>query len=232
MSKDVDVLKDILTNMTKLGEIQQVKFTEQDDGKLSIEGLSDSRTIIMKAETKESVDQFQGVFGMLDFKPFLTFLDLNDKFEIVNEDDNTRKLKNGRRDCSFVSKKHIENLVKHVALKNVDMDIEIDSKDFKTDAVVKLMSDFSAYNKLKFKMIDDEFVAEFGAENETISKYSETLSSAKGELTNELVFPLTVIRGVLSLNGETKIKMSSKGLMHVNVDTGVVNYNFYIPANK
>lgn len=233
MAKDVDVLKDVLTNMTKLGEIKQVKFVEKDDGKLSIEGLSDTRTIIMKAETKEGVDQFQGVFGILDFKPFQTFLQLNDKFEIVNDDDgNTRKLKNGRRECSFVSKKHIENLVKHVAFKNVDMDIEIDSKDFKTEVFSSLMSEFSGYNKLKFKMIDDDFVAEFGADNETISKYPETLPSAKGELTNELVFPLVVIRGVLSLVGETTIKMTSKGLMHVNVDTGAVNYNFYIPANK
>jgi len=57
--------------------------------------------------------------------------------------------------------------------------------------------------------------------------FQDGLSST---LSKQWHWPVSVVMGILNLAGDKTLRISDEGVMQITVDSGIVEYNYKIPA--
>jgi len=238
-----DILKDIIAHTHSLGFLSLVKVTNEED-KTKIETMSEDRTVILMAATKNKVDEFIGTFGMPNLG-LLAFHLKNPEYEkdsVLEIKTDVRKGEtinthihfensNGdfENDYRFMNQAHIEEKLKNVKFKgatwNVELEPAIDS--------IRRMKLQAAGNPdeliVNVKTEDGALVMTFGDESSHAGKFIFQ-SNITGELKHTWSWPVAQTLAILSLDGKITMRLSDQGAMKISVDSGLATYDYILPA--
>lgn len=238
-----DILKDIVAHINSLG-IDTVKVSGEDD-KTIIETLSDRKEIIVYAETIKPVKDFKGVFGM----PNLDKLDLhlknseyneNSKINVIWEERNSVnqpvmiRFENANgdfiNDYKLMSTAVINEKLKTLRFKGAKWAFEFEPS-------IASINRFKLQSALLNK--DETFLVK--TENDSLKFYFGDAnthegnfvfhSDVDGKLKQNFKYPIQRFISILNLDGDKVVKFSDDGVILITVNSGLINYEFFIPAN-
>ena len=236
------VLQDVVAHTHALGFLPVVKITSNED--TIIESMADDRSVIVNAKTHEKVKEFNGVFGL----PSLEKLNLHLKNPEYKENAVIKVLeaeKNGvvvptglhfenatgdfQNDYRFMSTEIINAKLKPVEFKGANWDVEFEPS-IPAIQRFKLQSNaHSEENAFQVKTDGDNLVFYFGNASSHAGSFVFQ-PNIGGKLTSTWSWPVTRVLSILNLNGDITMRISSKGVMKITVDSGITEYNYLLPA--
>ena len=237
-----DVLKDVVAHTHSLG-LGLVKITG-DKTTTAIEALADNKEIILQAETKNPVVEFDGTFGM----PDLSKLDHHLKNPVYKDDAEIKvvwEVRNGedqpvmihfenaagdyKNDYKLMGTALINEKLKTVKFKGASWQVEI-------EPTVTAITRF----KLQDAANSDETIFMVKTEGDILKLYFGDANSHEGSFTFHVgitgklrqnwTYPIKRFISILSLDGDKTVKFSDDGVALITVDSGIANYNYFIPA--
>jgi len=238
-----DYLLDIVQHTNGLGSIDLAKITGTDKD-TALDAISEDRSVIVQAAFKKPVAEFEGVFGMPNLGRLNTILNIPEYKEDAKIDVTT-KVDNG---VSSISGLHFENKAGDFKNDYRFMVTAIITEKLKTVKFkgAKWGVDFepTAINiqRLKFQASahSDETTFVAKTDGKDLKFYFGDHSSHAGEfvfqagitgtLSKAWAWPIAVVIGILSLPGDKTMKFSDDGAAMITVDSGLIDYNFILPA--
>lgn len=240
-----DFLQDLVAHTLPLDGIELLKITASDDETL-IESLSTTKTVILSATTKTSIPGFAGVFGM----PNLNKLDIHLKCPMYKE--------NGTIDVDY-SVKNDEKIPSSLLFSNETNDFN-NSYRFMSSELVKsripqttfkgavwdidIVPSVLSIQKLKFQANahSEETVFEVSTNaNNLIFSFGDSSTHAgsfifehniSSPLKRAWEYPVKETLSILGLSGDKTMKISNAGVMQITIDSGLAEYNYFLPANS
>lgn len=245
MSNIKDYLQDIVAHTHSLGFLPLVKISGNEG--TQVESMAEDRSVIMKANTHENVDDFVGVFGM----PNLDKLNLhlknpeykeNAKIKVVTtvKDEQTiptsLHFENAsgdfRNEYRFMSEGLInEKLKMNFTFRAPKWDIEFEPS---LASIARLKLQAQAHSEedfFKAKTEDGNLVFSFG----DISTHAGSFNFQQdviGKLKHTWSWPITQVMSILNLSGTKVIKLADAGAMLITVDSGLALYEYILPASQ
>ena len=238
-----DCLFDIVQHTHGLGDIELAKVAGTDK-ETTIESISNDRSVIIQGKFKKAVKKFEGTFGLPNLAKLNTILNIpeykdNAKIEVTEDERNGIKNLTGlhfenkagdfNNDYRFMTTALVNEKLKSVKFKDVKWGV---------DFVPTMLN----IQRLKFQASahSDEttFVAKTDGKNlkfyfgdhSTHAGEFVFQSDIKGTLAKSWSWPVTAIINILSLPGDKTMKFSDEGAAMITVDSGLVNYNYILPA--
>ena len=241
-----DFLKDIVAHTQALGNIDLIKITGTDTETV-INSLSEDRTVILEAKFKNVHPDFIGTFGMPNLGKLKTILGVDEYNEnaviTVNKPTDSATgaqvpsglhVENARgdfkNDYRYMSAGVVNDKLKSVKFRGVKWSVEfeptvqnIQRMRFQA-AVNSEHSSFTAKTEggnLKFFFGDPtshagDFVFQAGVTG-TFNK-------------SQLQWPVSTVLSILALPGDKMFRMSEEGASMITVDSGLIEYNYILPA--
>jgi hypothetical protein len=239
-----DYLKDIVQHTYGLGVISMIKVTGTKDSTQINAFDQATKTVVLNAEFKAPIAEFQGVFGMPNLDRLNTILNIpeykeNAKITVasqkdtegnnvpasVNFENKTGDFKNAYR---FMATAVINDQLKNVKMKPVKWGVEV------TPTALSIQ-------KLKFQAMAHSDATTFSSktENGELKFFfgdaashagSFTFATTSGTLSKQLNWPVSVVNSILSLPGDKEFKISDDGVAEITVDSGLAVYHYMLPA--
>jgi len=239
-----DYLKDIVQHTYGLGVISMIKVTGTKDSTQINAFDQATKTVVLNAEFKAPIAEFQGVFGMPNLDRLNTILNIpeykenakitvasqkdtegNDVPASVNFENKTGDFKNAYR---FMATAVINDQLKNVKMKPVKWGVEV------TPTALSIQ-------KLKFQAMAHSDATTFSSktENGELKFFfgdaashagSFTFATTSGTLSKQLNWPVSVVNSILSLPGDKEFKISDDGVAEITVDSGLAVYHYMLPA--
>ena len=239
-----DILQDIVAHTHALGFLSIVKVTS--DEKTLVESMAEDRSVILTASTNNPVAEFTGTFGM----PNLDKLSLHLKNPEYQKDakiDVIQAERNGEvipthihfenaagdfeNDYRFMNKAIIEEKLKTVTFKGASWNVTL-NPSMASIARMKLMS--AAHNEeptFNVKTSGDELVFSFGDASTHAGEFVFQ-HGVEGTLQHTWSWPVAQVQSILSLDGDATMSISDQGAMMITVDSGMVKYDYILPAQS
>ena len=237
-----DVLKDVVAHTHSIG-LELVKVTG-DKTATAIEALAENKEVILQAETKNPVPEFDGTFGM----PDLSKLDHHLKNNEYKEDAEIKvvwEVRNGedqpvmihfenaagdyKNDYKLMGTALINEKLKTVKFKGASWNVEI-------EPTVTAINRF----KLQDAANSDETIFMVKTEGDLLKLYFGDANSHEGSFTfhtgitgklrQNWTYPIKRFISILNLDGDKTVKFSDDGVALITVDSGIAKYNYFIPA--
>ena len=240
-----DILTDIVTHTHSLGFLPLVKVTGEKAG-TTIESMAEDRSVIVTAKTKAPVDEFDGVFGM----PNLDKLNLhlrnpeykeNAKIEVVKQQRNGVEIPTSLHfenaagdfvnDYRFMNSEIINEKLKTVKFKGAAWDIDFEPSIASIGRLKLQAAAHSEENVFQVKTEDGDLVFFFGDASTHAGSFTFQ-SDVKGKLKQSWAWPVQQVMSILNLDGDKTIKIADAGAMQITVDSGMVEYNYILPAQS
>ncbi len=240
-----DILQDIVTHTHALGFLPIIKISGT-DVETNIESMAEDRSVILTAKTHTPVEEFQGTFGM----PNLDKLNLhlkcpeykdNAKIEVVRQQRNgveiptTMHFENAagdfHNDYRFMSTEIINEKLKTVKFKGAAWDIEFQPA---VASIQRLKFQSQAHSEetvFQVKTENSDLIVSFGDASTHAGKFTFQ-SPAGGKLKSTWSWPVVQVMQILGLAGDKTMKISDAGAMMITVDSGMVEYNYILPAQS
>jgi len=241
-----DYLKDIVQHTTGLGNIDLIKVTGTDTETL-INSVSEDRSVILEAKFKSAHPEFIGTFGMPNLGKLKTILNIDEYREdakvSVNTQTNTagetvpsgihfeNKAGDFKNDYRYMEAGVINDKLKTVKFKGVKWGI-----DFVPTAanIQRLRFQASANSE------ETTFTAKTDAQGNLHFYFGDPnthagnlvfASGLSGNFTKtSWHWPVNVVLSILALPGDKTFKMSDEGASKITVDSGLIEYDYIIPA--
>jgi len=243
-----DILQDIVAHTHSLGFLTLVKITNE--SATSIDSMAEDRSVILSGETHNPVTEFTGTFGM----PNLDKLSLhlknpeykdNAKIEVVQAERNGETIPTHihfenaagdfQNDYRFMNKAIIEEKLKTVKFKGANWNVSF-SPSMASIARMKLMSaahseepTFNVKTEVTGGFTD--LVFSFGDASTHAGKFVFQ-NAIEGSLQHTWSWPVAQVQAILNLDGDATMSISDQGAMQISVDSGLVNYNYILPAQS
>lgn len=240
-----DYLLDIVDHTHALGCIEILKITG-DDTATELEALSDDKSVVVKAKFKQPNTDFKGTFGMPNLNKLATILNIpeykeNSKIELITQDRNGEAVVTGlhfenqtgdfKNDYRFMSMEIINEKIKGTKFKGVTWHVDIEPTA-------------AAYQRFKFQASansdQNQFIAK--TENNDLKFYFGDHSThagnfvfhanCAGKIGREWNWPVARFISILGLNGDKTVKFSDEGAALITVDSGLIEYQYIIPAQS
>jgi len=237
-----DILKDIVAHTHSLG-LSLVKVTG-DNTSTAIEALADNKEIILQAEARNAVPEFNGTFGL----PDLNKLDHHLKNPEYKDDAEIKvvwEVRNGedqpvmihfenaagdyKNDYKLMGTALINEKLKTVKFKGASWQVELEPS-------VTAISRF----KLQDGANSDEAIFMVKTENDILKFYFGDANTHEGNFTFHVgitgklrqnwTYPIKRFISILNLDGDKTVKFSDDGVALITVDSGIAKYNYFIPA--
>jgi hypothetical protein len=240
-----DILTDIVTHTHSLGFLPLVKVTGE-KASTTIESMAEDRSVIVTAKTKAPVDEFDGVFGM----PNLDKLNLhlrnpeykeNAKIEVVKQQRNGVEIPTSLHfenaagdfvnDYRFMNSEIINEKLKTVKFKGATWDIDFEPSIASIGRLKLQAAAHSEENVFQVKTEDGNLVFFFGDASTHAGSFTFQ-SDVKGKLKQSWAWPVQQVMSILNLDGDKTIKIADAGAMQITVDSGMVEYNYILPAQS
>jgi len=239
-----DILQDVVAHTHALGFLSLVKVSNEES--TQIDSMAEDRSVILSAETKAPVNEFVGTFGM----PNLDKLSLhlknpeykdNAKIQVVQAERNGETVPTHihfenaagdfQNDYRFMNKAIIEEKLKTVKFKGASWAVEF-QPSMASIARMKLMS--AAHSEeptFNVKTVDGNLVFSFGDASTHAGEFVFQ-HNVGGALQHTWSWPVAQVQSILNLDGELTMSISDQGAMKISVDSGMVKYDYILPAQS
>ena len=239
-----DILQDVVAHTHALGFLSLVKVTN-DEG-TQIDSMAEDRSVILSAEAHNPVAEFVGTFGM----PNLDKLNLhlkNPEYKDSAKIDVVQAERNGemipthihfenaagdfQNDYRFMNKAIIEEKLKTVKFKGATWAVEF-APSMAAIARMKLMS--AAHSEeptFNVKTVDGNLVFSFGDASTHAGEFVFE-AGVEGTLQHTWSWPVAQVQAILGLDGDATMSISDQGAMKISVDSGMVKYDYILPAQS
>lgn len=238
-----DILTDIVAHTHSLGFLPLVKISG-DKKSTSVASMAEDRSVILTANAHKPVQEFQGVFGM----PNLDKLNLHLKNPEYKEDgkiDVVKTVKNGeeipsglhfenkggdfQNDYRFMSTEIVNEKLKQITFKGATWDIDFEPS---VSSIGRLKLQAQAHSEetvFHVKTEDDNLVFSFGDASSHAGSFVFQ-AKVKSKLKHTWAWPVEKVQNILNLDGKIQMKISDIGAMQITVDSGIIEYNYILPA--
>ena len=240
-----DLLKDIVSHTHNLGFLNIVKITG-DEESTKIDSMADDRTVIMYAETAAPNPDMIGTFGMPQLNKLKYLLDgaeykEDSKIEIVREDRNGETIPTGihfenkdgdfKNDYRFMNVAQINEKLKTVKFKGVKWDVTIQPS---LQAVQRFAFQAGANNEhttFTAKTDGDKLKFTFGDISSHAGEFVFA-TGVSGKLSKAWAWPVSQVLSILKIAdvGNATMSLSDGGALQITIDSGLVKYEYIIPA--
>jgi hypothetical protein len=240
----IDYLKDVVQHTYGLGVISMVKITGSSTATTLSAYDQATKTVVLNADFKAPIAEFQGVFGMPNLDRLNTILNIPEYREDAKITVQSKKDAEGTdvpESVQFVNKsgdfknnyRFMATAVINDQLKNVKM------KPVKWG--VEVVPTANSIQKLKFQSMAHSDATTFSSKTEggelkfffgDVASHagSFTFATTSGTLGKQLNWPVSVVNSILSLPGDKELKISDDGVMQITVDSGLAVYSYQLPA--
>ena len=239
-----DILQDIVAHTHALGFLSLVKVTSDTD--TTVESMAEDRSVILTASTNNPVAEFTGTFGM----PNLDKLSLhlknpeykdNAKLDVVQSERNGETVPTHihfenasgdfENDYRFMNKAIIEEKLKTVKFKGASWDVTFEPS-MASIARMKLQSAAHAEEPtFNVTTTDSNLVFSFGDASTHAGSFIFQ-HAVEGELSHTWSWPVAQVQSILNLDGNITMSISNQGAMMITVDSGLVKYDYILPAQS
>jgi len=240
-----DYLKDITQHTFGLGIIELVKVTGTTT-ETQIDAMSEDRSVIISAKSHEPIAEFVGQFGMPNLTKLNVILGIPEyqadaKITISTQEKEKEKVPVGlhfenkagdfKNDYRFMSAELINEQLKQVKFKGVKWNVEF------TPAVANIQ-------RLKFMAAanseETTFVAKtegknlkfFFGDHSSHAGNFVFADGVSGTVAKGFHWPINVVKGILDLPGDKVFRFSDEGAAQITVDSGLIVYNYTMPAQQ
>jgi hypothetical protein len=240
-----DYLQDIVAHTHSLGFIDLAKITGTDQ-ETTLEAVAGDRSVIVMAKFKGIVPDFIGTFGMPNLNKLNTILNIpeykeNPNITVVKQNRDGEDIpvgvhfENANRDFvndyRFMSAEIVNDKLKTIKFKGVNWDVD-------------LVPSVASIQRLRFQASanteETTFIAKvesgdlkfYFGDHSTHAGNFVFQSSVAGNLTKAWSWPINAVIGILSLPGDKTFKISDQGAAMITVDSGIVDYNYILPAQQ
>jgi len=239
-----DILQDIVAHTHSLGFLSLVKVSN-DEG-TAIDSMAEDRSVILSAETHAPVAEFTGTFGMPNLDKLALHLK-NPEYQKDAKIDVIQAERNGEtipthihfenaagdfeNDYRFMNKAIIEEKLKTVKFKGASWSVTF-KPSMASIARMKLMS--AAHTEeptFNVKTTDGNLVFSFGDASTHAGEFVFQ-HGVEGTLTHTWSWPVAQVQAILGLDGDATMSISDQGAMMISVDSGMVKYDYILPAQS
>jgi hypothetical protein len=240
-----DLLKDIVSHTHNLGFLNIVKITG-DETSTKINSMADDRTVIMYGETADPYPDMIGTFGMPQLNKLKFLLDGNEykegaKIEIVQEERNGETIPTGihfenkdgdfKNDYRFMNVAQINEKLKAVKFNGVKWDVTIQPS---LQSIQRFAFQAGANNEhttFIAKTDGDKLKFTFGDMSSHAGEFVFA-TGVTGKLSKAWAWPVAPILSILKIAdvGNASMSISDGGALKINIDSGLVKYEYIIPA--
>ena len=238
-----DILQDIVSHTHSLG-LGLLKITTEEE--TVINSLADDRSIILFAQTKDRVDDFDGVFGMTNLDKLSLHLKNPEyqekaKIDVVKETRNDETFPSHthfeneagdfQNDYRFMNKAIIETKLRTVKFKGANWGVEFEPTAAAIGRLKLMAQAHSEEPHVNISLSKAGLTFAFG---DAASHAGEFVFEADGvagqKLKQTWSYPVGQIQSILNLDGKIKMFLSDDGAMKISVDSGLTIYDYILPA--
>jgi len=239
-----DILQDIVAHTHSLGFLSLVKVSNENG--TAIDSMAEDRSVILSAETHTPVAEFKGTFGMPNLDKLALHLK-NPEYQKDAKVDVIEAERNGEtipthihfenaagdfeNDYRFMNKAIIEEKLKTVKFKGASWTVTC-TPSMASIARMKLMS--AAHNEeptFNVRTTDGNLVFSFGDASTHAGEFVFQ-HGVEGTLSHTWSWPVAQVQAILGLDGDATMSISDQGAMMISVDSGMVKYDYILPAQS
>jgi hypothetical protein len=239
-----DILQDVVAHTHALGFLSLVKVSNEEG--TTIDSMAEDRSVILSAETHNPVSEFVGTFGMPNLDKLALHLknpEYKDsaKIEVVQAERNGEMIPTHihfenaagdfQNDYRFMNKAIIEEKLKTVKFKGATWAVEF-QPSMASIARMKLMS--AAHSEeptFNVSTKDGNLVFSFGDASTHAGEFVFE-AGVEGTLQHTWSWPVAQVQAILNLDGDATMSISDQGAMKISVDSGMVKYDYILPAQS
>jgi hypothetical protein len=239
-----DILQDVVAHTHALGFLTLVKISN-DEG-TTIDAMAEDRSVILTAEAHTTVAEFTGTFGMPNLDKLALHLknpeyQKDAKIDVVSAERNGEVVPTHihfenttgdfENDYRFMNKAIIEEKLKTVKFKGATWDVTV-QPSVASIARMKLMS--AAHSEepvFNVKATEGNLVFSFGDASTHAGEFVFQ-HGIEGTLQHTWSWPVAQVQAVLNLDGDATMSISDQGAMKITVDSGMVKYDYILPAQS
>jgi hypothetical protein len=239
-----DILQDIVAHTHSLGFLSLVKVSN-DEG-TQIDSMAEDRSVILSATANSPVAEFIGTFGMPNLDKLALHLK-NPEYQKDSKIDVVQAERNGetipthihfenaagdfQNDYRFMNKAIIEEKLKTVKFKGAQWNVAF-TPSVASIARMKLMS--AAHSEeptFNVKTVEGNLVFSFGDASTHAGEFVFQ-HGVEGTLAHTWSWPVAQVQSILGLDGDLTMSISDQGAMMISVDSGMVKYDYILPAQS
>ena len=239
-----DILQDIVAHTHALGFLSLVKVTSDSD--TSVESMADDRSVILSGATHTPVAEFSGTFGMPNLEKLALHLknpeyQKDAKLDVVTADRNGEVIPTHihfenaagdfQNDYRFMNKAIIEEKLKTVKFKGAAWNVTF-QPSMASIARMKLMS--AAHSEeptFNVSTNNSSLTFSFGDASTHAGEFVFQ-HDVEGSLQHTWSWPVAQVQSILNLDGDITMSISDQGAMMISVDSGMVKYDYILPAQS
>jgi hypothetical protein len=240
-----DYLIDIVKHTYVLGNIDLVKITGDAMG-CSVDAMSEDRSVVVQAQFKEPIAEFQGTFGMPNLGKLNVILNIPEysRDGIINvetKDINgspvpaslkfSNKSGDFKNNYRFMSPDLVSDRVKVMKFKGVNWNVTFEPL---VANILRLKYQAQANSEENFfiaKTDGGDLKFYFG-DHSTHAGNFVFQAGVQGHLNTAWKWPVGVVQGILGLDGDKTMYFSDSGAVQITVDSGLCVYNYILPAQS
>ena len=240
-----DYLKDIVAHTQALGNIDLIKITG-DQNETLINSISEDRSVILEAKLKTAHPDFIGTFGMPNLGKLKTILGIDEYRENAKITVNTQTDSEGKvvpsglhfenaagdfkKDYRYMTEGVINDKLKAVKFKGVQWNIAFEPTVQNIQRMRFQAAANSEETTFTAKTENGDLKFFFGDPNSHAGNFVFQ-AGVQGQYTKpQFHWPVSTVLGILALPGDKKFHMSEQGASMISVDSGLVEYNYILPA--
>ena len=237
-----DILQDIVAHTHSLGFLPLVKISSEDE--TIIESIAEDRSVVVQAKTHKLVDEFEGVFGMPNLDKLALHLKNpeykeNAKIAVVREQRNGKEIPTGLHfentigdfvnDYRFMVAEIINEKLKTAKFKGANWDVEFQPSVASIQRLKLQAHAHSDETTFQVKTENGNLLFFFGDAGTHAGSFVFQ-AGVKAKFKQNWAWPVQQTMSILNLDGDINMKLTDAGAMQITVDSGLVEYNYILPA--
>jgi len=240
-----DNLLDLIQHTSALGFIDLIKIDGKKDETL-INAIAEDRTVIVTGKFKTASNDFEGIFGMPNLGKLKTILGFDD-YDTTANISMTRQDRDGVQvpaaihfetaDKSFIndyrlmSQAIVEEKIKKVTFSGATWNISFSPKVTNIQRLKKQAQANNEETYFSVKQDGNNIKINFGDPSSHSGNFVFE-SDVTGSLARTWSYPVKQFLALMDLPGNKVVNFSDKGVMQVNVDSGLADYEYLLPSQQ
>jgi hypothetical protein len=244
-----DILQDVVAHTHALGFLALVKVTSE-DATTSVDSMAEDRSVILTAEAHSPVNEFSGVFGMPNLDKLALHLknpeyQKDAKIDVISADRNGETIPTHihfeneagdfQNDYRFMNKAIIEEKLKTVKFKGAAWNVTFQPS---MAAIARMKLQSAAHSEEPTFNVSTNVT---GGVTDLVFSFGDAGTHAgnfvfeagvEGTLQHTWSWPVAQVQSILNLSGDLTMSISDQGAMIISVDSGMVKYDYILPAQS
>lgn len=236
----IDNLKDLIGHTHELGCVDLVKITGTKTTTV-LDGLAEDKSVVIHAEFRDAIPEFEGVFGMPNMSTLKTILSIDEydtdaTITVKKDKDGNLSSLNFKNDSGdftndyrFMAKEIVELRLKELNFKGVNWHVELEPSIASIQRLKFMASANSAETTFVAKTEDGALKFYFG-DHSTHAGNFVFAEGIKGDLKRAWHWPVAHVISILNLPGDKVFRFSDDGAAEIIVNSGLAEYSYILPA--